>query len=283
MIDEHHEELAALYACGLLEDPELSAFEGRLGRDAELRSLTRELCETSALLALAEPPPAPSPDLKARLLDRLPAPPAPATGRPPTPVLRFPVLIGWAVAASLAVVAGWLGVRYSTTAAENRLLHQQQALADAALRSARNELEAERIVGRRQLEAATDRIAALGQELRHQGDLAKFKIAMLTSMLGNSPKAMAVAVWDPKSQEGVLSVENLPALPADKDYQLWVVDPQYAIPVDGGVFQVNPSTGEARYEFKAGKPINSVAKFAVSLERKGGVPKAEGPMVLLSQ
>ena len=52
--------------------------------------------------------------------------------------------------------------------------------------------------------------------------------------------------------------------------------------VDGGVFSVDPATGEARITFHANKPVKSVAKFAVSLERKGGVPKAEGPMVLLS-
>ena len=50
------------------------------------------------------------------------------------------------------------------------------------------------------------------------------------------PKALAVAVWDPKKQEGVLSVENLPALAVNEDYQLWIVDPQYPNPVDGGVF-----------------------------------------------
>jgi anti-sigma-K factor RskA len=78
-------------------------------------------------------------------------------------------------------------------------------------------------------------------------------------------------------------VEKLPALAEDKDYQLWLVDPQYPTPVDGGTFTVDPATGDARVTFKANKPIRSVAKFAVSLEKKGGVPKAEGPMVLLSQ
>jgi anti-sigma-K factor RskA len=33
--------------------------------------------------------------------------------------------------------------------------------------------------------------------------------------------------------------------------------------------------------FHPNRPVQTVAKFAVSLERKGGVPKAEGPMVLI--
>ena len=101
-------------------------------------------------------------------------------------------------------------------------------------------------------------------------------------MLGNSPAALAVAVWDPTREEGVLAVSRLPALASEKDYQLWVIDNQYPSPVSGGVFVVDPATGEARIVFRADKPVHSIAKFAVSLERKGGVPKPEGPIVLLS-
>jgi anti-sigma-K factor RskA len=53
--------------------------------------------------------------------------------------------------------------------------------------------------------------------------------------------------------------------------------------VDGGVFTVDPVTGEARLIFHAKQPVASVNAFAVTLERKGGVPKAEGPFVLLGK
>jgi hypothetical protein len=82
----------------------------------------------------------------------------------------------------------------------------------------------------------------------------------------------------------VLTVDKLPALGADQDYQLWVVDPQYANPVDGGVFTVDPQSGAARV---ISSPATSrwprSPRFAVTLERKGGVPKAEGPFVLLGK
>ena len=139
----------------------------------------------------------------------------------------------------------------------------------------RNQLEAERIVNRQQL-------ADLNQKLKVEGDLAQYKIAALASMLGNSPQALAVAVWCPSMQEGVLAVSRMPALAPDKDYQLWVIDPQYPSPVNGGVFTVDPATGAARVTFRTGQPVNAIAKFAVSLERKGGVKKAQGPIVLLS-
>jgi len=134
---------------------------------------------------------------------------------------------------------------------------------------------------RRELTVRDERVADLSRRLSTQGKLADYKIATLASLLDNSPQALAVAVWNPAGQEGVLTVRKLPALAADKDYQLWVVDPQYPIPVDGGVFRVDPATGEARFDFRPDRPVKTVAKFAVSLERKGGVPKAEGPMVLI--
>jgi hypothetical protein len=135
----------------------------------------------------------------------------------------------------------------------------------------------------RQLGEAKDRVAVLTSELKKQGELADLKITTLASMLKNSPQALAVAVWDATKQEGVLKVEKLPALLATQDYQLWVVDPQYPNPVDGGVFTVDPQTGEARLVFKARQPVSAINAFAVTRERKGGVPKAEGPFVLLGK
>jgi anti-sigma-K factor RskA len=102
-------------------------------------------------------------------------------------------------------------------------------------------------------------------------------------MLGNSPAALAVAVWDPTREQGVLAVSKLPALASEKDYQLWVIDKQYPSPVSAGVFVVDPVTGEAHIVFRADKPVKSIAKFAVSLERKGGSPSPEGPIVLVSE
>jgi anti-sigma-K factor RskA len=102
-------------------------------------------------------------------------------------------------------------------------------------------------------------------------------------MLKNSPQALAVAVWDPGRQEGVLNVQNLPALATNQDYQLWLVDPQYPNPVDGGVFSVEPASGTARLQFKAKQPVGTVNAFAVTRERKGGVAKAQGPFVLLGK
>lgn len=135
----------------------------------------------------------------------------------------------------------------------------------------------------RQLGEAYQQVAQLARELKARGEIAELKITALASLLGNSPEAKAIAIWDPLKQEGMLQVDKLPALAANEDYQLWVVDPQYPDPVDGGVFTVDSTTGTARVQFHARQAVRAINAFAVTRERKGGVPKAEGPFVLLGK
>jgi anti-sigma-K factor RskA len=284
MIAERHEELAALHALDLLDHAERDAFARELEQSAELRALVAELRESAALLAHTAPDAAPPAELRARVLASVESKIENQESkiiRPPVSVFRS--LVPWAAAAAFALLAGWFGQRYLASRSEAEMLGAQQMLADLALKSARNQLETERILARRQLANLTQQVAVLDERIKHEADLANFKITTLASMLNNSPQAVAVAVWNPEKQEGVLQVAKLPALAADKDYQLWVVDPQYPNPVDGGVFTVDPQTGEARLQFKAKQPVKAINAFAVTLERKGGVPKAEGPFVLLGK
>lgn len=279
MIDERHEELAALYALDLLEGAELTAFEAALVHDAELRRLVASLRETSAALAHAAPSvPAPSANLRARILNSaVPHAPSPGDVIP----FKLPAWFGWAAAACFLFAALFFAGKSFNVRGQLQLALESERIARLEAGTLKNLLEAERLLSRGQLDrlAATETLVA---DLRRQADIARLKITSLKSLAGNSPEARAVAVWNPDRQEGVLVVSKLPALDADKDYQLWVIDPQYPIPVDGGVFTVDAATGDARLNFKPGKNVTTAQVFAVSLERKGGVPKAEGPMMLIS-
>ena len=349
MIDETQEELAALYAFDLLEGAELTRFQADLARDRDLQELVRELGKSTTSLAHLPPAAPPPPELKVRVLASIAAASSKVTASDnvirPAPS-AFRLLAPWAVAACLALTSAWVGRLYIASRSENALRRQQNELADIAVKSARQQVEAERIVGRRRIEDLTQQIAVatgeldnsraqlagttrqlaaadsraaaqdrqiaeqsrriyflagasaeigrqLGQakdlvvmltdEVKSQNALANLKITTLASMLKNSPEARAIALWDPAKQEGQLRVARLPALGANEDYQLWVVDPQYPNPVDGGVVTVDPQTGEARISFKAKQPVQAINAFAVTRERKGGVPKAEGPFVLLGK
>jgi anti-sigma-K factor RskA len=281
MIDERQDELAALHALDLLEGREREQFVAELARNPELRRRVAELRQAGASLAHLAPPAEPPAELKARIMASASARrrPAPAGAKvTPARVVPFPVWIPWLAAACLALAAVWTQRLYRAAEVENAQLRAEQRLAQAGL----DEAQAKLAVAGRQLADSGRQIAELGAQLKSEGDLAHFKIATLASMLGNSPAALAVAVWDPAREEGVLSVSKLPALAESKDYQLWVIDNAYAAPVSAGTFVVDPATGEAHIVFRADKPVRSITKFAVSLERKGGVPKPEGPIVLLS-
>ena len=297
MIDERKEEAAALYALDMLDGAERSAFEADLAADRELSRLVAQLRETSANIALLSPTATPSHFLRERIMASAAAR---STTQPDHVVpFRLPSWTAWAAAACFVLATGYFAIANFNTRSTFGTLRESERLARIESQSLRNLLEAERLISRRQIETLklaqtettalrstldSERASSAAQiaALTQQSALADLKIASLASLAGNTPEARAIAVWNPSTQEGVLSVSKLPALAKDKDYQLWVIDPQYPIPVDGGVFQVDPTSGAARISFKPNKAIKAVAKFAVSLERKGGVPKAEGPMVLLS-
>jgi anti-sigma-K factor RskA len=118
--------------------------------------------------------------------------------------------------------------------------------------------------------------------IEHRDVLAQIHIASLTSKLRSAPNANAVIVWDEKKQRGILKVTKLPPNDEDRDYQLWLVDPRYKNPVDGGVFHVS-NEGVQSISFQPKATVREAKGFAISLERKGGVTKAEGPIVLLGK
>ncbi len=118
--------------------------------------------------------------------------------------------------------------------------------------------------------------------LEERDILAQIHIASLSSKIKNAPDANAVVVWDEKKQRGILKVTQLPPNDADRDYQLWLVDSRYKNPVDGGVFHVSKD-GSMRVPFQPATPVRAAQGFAISLERKGGVTKAQGPIVLLGK
>ncbi|MDP3070272.1 MAG: anti-sigma factor [Opitutaceae bacterium] len=332
MIDERHEELAALHALDLLEGAELAAFERALAADPKLQALVRELREASAALAhTAAAAPAPA-ALKARILATIDRAERPAPDNVIRPGFGVWHILPWAAAACFGLSAVWLGQRASTAESQIVALRNEQTLTKVSLQTALQQLEIDRLVSAKAIEETTQKLAAatsdlgstrsllaardeqvtslsaritalassatvlerqlgdtrqqvaqLTADLKAQGDLANYQITALASMIEGSPKSVAAAVWNPSKQEGVLKVENLPALAANEDYQLWIVDPRYPNPVDGGVFTVDPKTGARSISFKSKQPVEVINAFAVTRERKGGVPVAEGPFVLLGK
>jgi anti-sigma-K factor RskA len=92
--------------------------------------------------------------------------------------------------------------------------------------------------------------------------------------------AKATVAWQPGRQSGVIRISNLPAPQPGKDYQLWAVDAEHKDPISAGVVRVDKN-GVAQIRFKPVEKAEHVKAFAISLEREGGVPKKEGPILLV--
>jgi anti-sigma-K factor RskA len=87
--------------------------------------------------------------------------------------------------------------------------------------------------------------------------------------------------WDEAKQEGYVQVRGLPALdPTKNQYQLWIVDPDQELPVDGGVFDVK-SDGTAVVPVKAALRVKNARAFAITKEKSGGVVRSGGPHLLV--
>jgi anti-sigma-K factor RskA len=100
---------------------------------------------------------------------------------------------------------------------------------------------------------------------------------MMVKMKGGSNSSMLATVYFDKGKNKVfLDVNSLPALPSDKQYQLWaIVD---AKPVDMGVFDVMPE-GETKLLHM--KEVEDPQAFAVTIEPRGGSPApTSAPMML---
>ncbi len=198
--------------------------------------------------------------------------------------LRLPWL-PWAVAVCLALVAGWLGFdRYRFLLVVNAFRlrdHSQQRALDNA--------QTGEIALQRRLDDAIFHLTVSGKEkadlqaqlddLKKQDPLSQIRIAVLASLLDGAPRAMAIVAWDGGKQRGFIKPANLPAPGADEDYQLWIIDPaRKQQPASAGVF--DSGTG-ARFE--PAQPVSNAEKFAVTVERKGGVPAPQNPFILLGE
>ena len=74
----------------------------------------------------------------------------------------------------------------------------------------------------------------------------------------------------------------MPPAGKGRDYQLWAVDANHKDPLNAGIIHVD-ADGVARVRFKPDQSAHQITAFALSLEREGGVPKREGPIVMIGK
>jgi anti-sigma-K factor RskA len=252
MIDERMEEQASLHVLGALNEAEAREFKKVMHADPELQKFVAGLSAATSALAGAVPAAEPPPQLRAKILAQV----GEKQKIVSLPERKIHPAFWWAW--SLTVGAA---VMFVVLNVHERPLREKMAV------QARQLYELKQLA--QSLSAATNDLQQTVLALRETNRLANLKIAMLNSLMADAPKTVAVTLWDDQRQSGVFVVQNLKALPADRDYELWVMDENQK-PVAAGVFHMDAS-GTLRMDFKPGQFVKAAGQFAVTEEVKGGV------------
>jgi len=242
--------------------------------DTELPPSLRERLEVDAghaLAALAQGGSRPSGVSSVPGASRGPAGGAPRRVAPRRP--RALAAAGWLAAAAMAGVA--LLVWRADADRDARLAGLEAALEARAERLAerRDTLEARaEALERREAALAAAPSARRAALLAAADDV----IRREWSATGDpaAPDAGGDVVWSSDAQAGFMRFRGLaPNDPTENQYQLWIFDAtrDERHPVDGGVFDVDPATGEVVVPIRAKLPVREPTLFAVTVERPGGV------------
>ena len=297
------DEQAGLYVLGALTPTDRAAFEAHLATCADCTAEVRSLSSVAGALAHAVPQSEPSPALRARVLASVGAATAPevrltasarataslaeaetrrrkpdaTTGRvpvrlkpdattvPDTTIVRAHTFVPWlAAAASLALAVG-LGVYAAQL--RTRVGDLEVRLREATLRADAGDRQI--ADARRTAADAQSQVAVLSAP-----DLARIDLAGQPA----APQAAARAFWS-RSRGLVFTASNLPALPAGRTYQLWVLTAQPA-PISAGLLRPDTS-GRANAVFDTPPDIPRPTAMAVTIEPDGGVPAPTGDKYLV--
>jgi anti-sigma-K factor RskA len=258
MTHEELRELTGAYSLGVLGEPERRELEAHLATCTTCAEELRGFRAVAQGLALAVEQHDPPAGLRERVLAVAGA----QQGRvmPPAPqASSSPGVLWLAVAASIAAIA--LGLYAMALRSRVSALDEQLRAVSARTADTEQQLAALRT------ESARTRLTTA---ILASSDARPIQLASPTGTA-----ASGRAFWSP-SRGLVFTAAGLPALPAGRAYQLWIIPPGGA-PVGMGLLPAETTPAIA----VASPPgVTRVATVAVSVEPAGGVPAPTGPIVL---
>jgi len=252
-----HEQFAddlALHALGTLQGDELAVLEKHLAECASCRNELALLRGDMALIALSAAGPKPPRRARQRLLGTIALEPR----RPAGVAIRRPwwAAAGWIFAVAMAVIAVLLW-------RDNSALIQEGRKEISELRSLASQQELELADAHRIVETLT------------AGNAAHFT---LTSVKAHpQPQGKAIYVRDRASL--IFLASNLPKLPPQKAYELWLI-PTSGAPIPAGVFK--PDAHGSATVINPPLPAGVEAKaFAMTVEPEQGSSTPTMPIVMM--
>jgi anti-sigma-K factor RskA len=253
---------AAAYALGSLDSDERAAFEAHLATCSECAAEVHSFRPVADALARGVPGRTPRPELRDQVLQKFSSGGsiAPIRSRRVTSIQSWmPLAASLILTAAVAVYAARLQTRVNDL--ESRL---DEAVLQAST-AERATADAQRVAA--ELQSSMGVLAA--------PDLVRIDLAGQPT----APRANARALWS-RARGMVFAASDLPALPAGRIYQVWVVTAQ--APISAGLLMPDPSGGGLTY-FMTAPDIPAPTAVAVTLEPAGGVPAPTGQMYLVGK
>jgi anti-sigma-K factor RskA len=263
MSSTEHDELreqAELYALGALTPSERAKFEAHVNTCAECRATVTALSVVADALSQAVPQHEPSAAVRTRVLTSVGA-----AGGGVAPMQPSSTRAWLAAAASLVVAVALGGY---ATAMRARVGTLEARLREAVQRADLNERQIADL--RRASAQAQSQLAVVAAPDLQRIDLAGQPVA---------PQSAGRAFWS-RSRGLVFTASNLPALPAGKTYQLWVLTKQ-PTPISAGLFKPDAG-GRVTSMFETPVDLPQPVGMAVTIEPEGGVPAPSGDKYLVS-
>ena len=105
------------------------------------------------------------------------------------------------------------------------------------------------------------------------------RVAVLPAIVETYRTATVTVFYAPQSTTAYVSVANLPPLPPDQTYQLWLINRNQRLP--SSVFNTDAS-GVSRLIVQSNEPFSKFQNIGVTIEPAGGsqTPNPAGPIVL---
>jgi anti-sigma-K factor RskA len=250
-----HEQFAedlALYALGALEGEERANLERHLATCAVCEIELEQLRADGALLALSVSGPKPPQRVRQRLLDAIAKEPRVPKVVQSAPQRSWWGALGWAATAAVLVFAASLWK-------ENLTLRQTLASASQQAIQSVRELEDLRRIAAPILEPEAQRVTLVSAKA--------------------PPQPQGKVFYLRRSSGLVFLANNMPTLPSQKAYELWLI-PTSGAPIPAGVFK--PDAHGSSAVVNPPLPAGAEAKaFAITVENEAGATTPTMPIVMM--